>query len=406
MLTCGIVLSQSETFLRVKPGSHYFTDRSDRPFFWLGDTQWELFHQLPVNDAKKLLLERKKQGFTVVQCMTTGVFPEWGMMKKLKLDSSNEAWVYRDPGKPNEQYFRRMDSIIDYASEINMILVVGVYHAQDVDNGRITRTNARTWAKWLANRYRNASHVVWSMYPHADALSKDILNEVINGIQESDGGSHLITVHPDPSPKSSSFFYPAPWLSFNTLQTWNSGYINYSMVLADYQITPALPVVNGEARYEEEDGTTPFETRRAGYFSMLAGGFYSYGHQDNWRSARTWKSWYASTGARQMKIMSNIFQKISWWKLAPDSTILSNTGQDNVAARSKDDDWLIVYLSAPRTIEMNRKYLNLLNHSEITWINPETGKSLKAAFHASRDEISFTPPGWTDAVLLVRKTKK
>jgi hypothetical protein len=55
---------------------------------------------------------------------------------------------------------------------------------------------------------------------------------------------------------------------------------------------------------------------------------------------------------------------------------------------------------------MNRKYLNLLNHSEITWINPETGKSLKAAFHASRDEISFTPPGWTDAVLLVRKTKK
>jgi len=73
------------------------------------------------------------------------------------------------------------------------------------------------------------------------------------------------------------------------------------MVLRDYMNIPQLPVVNGEARYEEEDGTTPEDTRRAGYFSMLAGGSYSYGHQDNWRSAATWRSWYASPGAKQSR---------------------------------------------------------------------------------------------------------
>jgi hypothetical protein len=93
-----------------------------------------------------------------------------------------------------------------------------------------------------------------------------VLNQIIEGIHDGDGGNHLITIHPDPSPTSSSFFYPAQWLSFNTLQTWNTGFINYTMVLRDYMNIPQLPVVNGEARYEEEDGTTPEDTRRAGYF--------------------------------------------------------------------------------------------------------------------------------------------
>ena len=159
-------------------------------------------------------------------------------MKKLPRDTSNEAWINEDPSQINEIYFRRMDSIIVYAGSIDMLLIVGVYHAQDVDHHRITKTNARAWARWLGKRYRNSSHLTWSMYPHAEPASQTILEEIIEGFQESDGGKHLITIHPDPSPKSSSFFYPAPWFSFNTLQTWNSGFINYTMVLSDDYKTP------------------------------------------------------------------------------------------------------------------------------------------------------------------------
>lgn len=401
-----VLYPQKTTGLHVQPEIHYFTDGSGKPFFWLGDTQWELFHQLSFADTKMLLQARKEQGFTVVQTMTTGVFPEWAILKKMPRDTTNEAWIDGDPLRINENYFRRMDSIISFAAKINLVLIVGVYHAQDVDHGRITTANARSWARWLANRYKDASNLVWSMYPHADPPSIPIQDEIIKGIYEGDGGHHLVTVHPDPSPKSSSFFYPASWLSFNTLQTWNSGFINYEMVIADYLRKPVVPVVDGEARYEDENGTTSMDTRRAGYFSMLAGGFYSFGHQDNWRSAPTWKSWFDSKGAKQMKILKNIFQKITWWNLVPDTTILENSSKENVAAHSSGNDWLIAYLSKPGKIFITGKWIDLFNHSKAVWVNPENGEELKAEYKINNGRISAEPPArWVDAVLLVKQAK-
>jgi Protein of unknown function (DUF4038) len=72
----NVIHAQPKNFINVIPGKHYFLDSNGKPFLWIGDTQWELFHQLTVADAKKLLWERKRQGFTVIQSMVTGVFPE------------------------------------------------------------------------------------------------------------------------------------------------------------------------------------------------------------------------------------------------------------------------------------------------------------------------------------------
>jgi len=393
-------LAQSKSIIQVSGDKHYFIDKAGKPFFWLGDTEWELFHQLSVPDAKALLLKRQKQGFTVIQVMVTGVFREWAMQKGNPIDTSNEAWIHGDPSRINEAYFKRVDSIVDYAATLDLVLVIGVYHSQDVDHERVTISNAKTWATWLAKRYSHSLNIVWSMYPHATSASLSILNEIIQGIHDGDGSRHLITVHPDPSPTSSSFFYPAQWLSFNTLQTWNTGFINYTMVLRDYRNIPQLPVVNGEARYEEEDGTTPEDTRRAGYFSMLAGGFYSYGHQDNWRSAATWRSWYASPGAKQMQVMKTIFEHITWWDLVPDSTILINHTEGNVTAISAKKKWIITYLSKPQTIHVSKKYNTLLKNSTIVWIDPVTGQTMPAI--RENNGMAFTPPNWTDAVLLIK----
>ena len=39
----------------------------DKPFFWLGDTAWELFHRLDSGQADQYLKRRAEQGFTVIQ---------------------------------------------------------------------------------------------------------------------------------------------------------------------------------------------------------------------------------------------------------------------------------------------------------------------------------------------------
>jgi len=331
----GAAEGRATSTLKVSGNGRYFVDQNGKPFFWQGDTEWELFHLFTPQDAQTMLERRRDQGFNVVQVMATGLyFAEWEATKGLKPWNAAPAWLGDNPLTPNEDYFKRVDEIVAMAARHHMVLVIGVYHAADQEKGRITLQNAGPWARWLAQRYKHASNIVWSMYPHAAPESEAVVQAAVKGLLDGDGGAHLITMHPDPSPTSSSFMHTERWLSFNTLQTWSPGFVNYDMVAADYNRTPTKPVVDGEARYEQEDGTTPLQCRRAGYLACLAGGFYSFGHGGNWMSPPTWRTWWDTPGASQMKVLGDVFRSIEWWKLVPDRTIITGGNEGDVAARS------------------------------------------------------------------------
>jgi len=397
----------SNSFVKISKNGHYFIDEDSNPFFWQGDTEWELFHLFTASEAGALLLERKNQGFNVIQVMVTGVYPEWGQMQGMKPWKEIQAWLDNNPLTPNENYFKRADSIVAMAEEYGMMLALGIYHARDNDEGRISTQNAKIWAKWLAQRYKNSKNIIWSMYPHADPSSYPVVRATVQGILEGDGGTHLITMHPDPSPTSSSFMHTEFWLSFNTLQTWSTDLMNYDMVRADYQIIPVKPVVNGEARYEDEDGTTPFETRRAGYWSNLAGGFYSYGHGNNWKSPLTWKNWHNSPGARQMTILGNFFKSIEWWELIPDQSVFVYWIYGNTAARSVDGNWILAYLTNTDTVTIKLDHITASNTVTAWWIDPLTGDRIRIGTYPVSENHDFIPPeDWQDAVLYIVKDTK
>ncbi len=390
--------------LKVSDNGRYFVDGTGKPFYWQGDTEWELFHLFSISDAKALLQKRRAQGFTVVQAMMTGVFPEWGSAMGMKPWEDLPAWLQNNPLTPNEKYFKRADKIIAAAEECDIVLVIGIYHARDVDNSRINAQNVKPWAKWLAQRYKKTKNVVWSMYPHAHPSSQSMIRAAVQGVLEGDGGAHLITMHPDPSPTSSSFMHGESWLSFNTLQTWSSDVLNYDMVTADYMRTPVKPVVDGEARYEEEDGTTPLQVRRGAYWSCLAGGFYSYGHRDNWKSPRVWRNWCEAPGALQMRVLGSIFRSISWWKLVPDPSILVDPIKGDVAARSADGDWILAYLTVDTPVTLKLQSITASDRAIGWWIDPLTGARIQAGTFSTSANRTFSPPaGWQDAVLLLEK---
>ena len=403
----GASQTSGNSFIRISADGRYFIDQNDRPFFWQGDTEWELFHLFTVPEARALLLERKNQGFNVIQVMVTGVYPEWGQMQGMRPWEGMQAWQDNNPLTPDENYFKRTDSIVAIAEEYGIMIVMGIYHARDNDEGRINTRNAKAWAKWLANRYKHSKNIIWSMYPHADPSSQPVVRATVQGILEGDGGTHLITMHPDPSPTSSSFMHTEFWLSFNTLQTWSCDLMNYDMVMADYERRPVKPVVDGEARYEDEDGTTPFEVRRAGYWSCLAGGFYSYGHGNNWKSPRTWRNWYNSPGARQMVILGDLFRSIEWWELIPDQSVFADWIYGNVAARSKEGDLILAYLTKKDTVTIKMDYITASGTATGWWIDPQTGNRTKTGTYDVSGNQTFVPPaGWQDAVLLIRKEPK
>src|SRR5262249_41753820 len=122
--------------LKVSPNGRYFVDDRGAPFFWLGDTQWELFRAVTQEEAAEIIQRRLRQRFTVLQVMVTGVGDGTAPNR-----AGQTPWEGNDPATPNEAYFRNADDVIQQAGQEGMILVLGVFHQLQVD--RITPANAR-----------------------------------------------------------------------------------------------------------------------------------------------------------------------------------------------------------------------------------------------------------------------
>ena len=55
--------------LKVSDNKRFLVDEDGRPFFYLGDTAWELFHRLTLEEARYYLNDRATKHFTVIQAV-------------------------------------------------------------------------------------------------------------------------------------------------------------------------------------------------------------------------------------------------------------------------------------------------------------------------------------------------
>jgi hypothetical protein len=390
--------------IQVSPNGRYFVDHKGRPVFWLGTTQWELFRGYAREDAQLILDKSKDKGFVFVQTMLVGV----GDGTRASV-YGQKPWLNDEPLTPNEAYFQNVDGVIQAGRERDLILYMMPYH--QTCRKRITLANARPWAKWLAQRYKEVPNIVWSLIPEAKPEFVPILRELAAGLREGDGGAHLITVEPDPSPHSSSFIHGEEWLDFNSLQTWRSVELIYPMVTHDYSLEPVKPVLMAEGAYEHgsEYGfdVSPLWIRRQAYYSYLAGGHHAYGHNDSWRILPTWRQALDAPGAVQLGILKQVFLGLSeWWYLVPDQSIFAAGGRTqgqilNLAARHKDGKWVMVYLGNGASFSIHMDKLAGAK-VEARWIDPETGNSTAAGSFGNTGTQSFsTPEGWEDAILII-----
>lgn len=390
--------------VKVSTDRRYFTDQKNRPVFWLGTTQWQLFRDHTVDEARTILAHSRSNGFVFVHVMLAGVGE--GTQANVNGDV---PWVNRDARTPNEAYFRHVDAILAAAGEEGMIVSLTLYHQRW--RAIIHEGNGRAWARWLARRYRDTPHLVWSMTPEARPEFVPVLRELAAGLREGDEGRHLITFKPDPAPFSSSFIHAEPWLDFNSMQTWRSVHLIHPMVSHDYARKPVKPVLMAEGAYEAgtEYGfeVSPLWVRRQAYYSFLCGGHFTYGHNDSWRVLPTWKKALDAPGARQMGVLRRVFEaRKEWWRLVPDQTLLEHGGRTegevlNLAARHADGAWLMVYLGAAAEFTLRPNALGP-RQVKATWTDPRDGKTVEAGvFPAGISHTFATPAGWEDSLLIV-----
>jgi hypothetical protein len=391
--------------VKVSPNGRYFVDQRGTPVFWLGTTQWQLFRDYLVQDARMIIEKSKDKGFSFIQVMLIGT----GDGSRASI-YGQRPWLDHNPLTPNEAYFKNVDAVMRIAREKNMCISMTLFHQGF--RKAVTLEKARPWARWVAERYKDFPNLVWSMTPEAKPEFVPILRELAAGLREADGGSHLITFKPDPAPFTSGFIHNESWLDFNSIQTWKNVDLIYIMVSKDYHRQPAKPVLLAESAYENgpEYGfeVTPLWIRRQAYYAFLCGGHHTYGHNDSWRVLPTWRRALDAPGAVQMRILKRIFlERKEWWNLVPDQTVFAKGGLNigrvlNLAARHEKGQWIMVYLGGKAAFSVNMGKLTTAGKAKAFWVNPRTGDPMAIGSFAVEGERAFqTPAGWEDALLLL-----
>src|SRR6187402_674551 len=111
-------LSQSakHTRLKVSSNKRFLVHADGQPFFYLGDTAWELFHRLNREEADRYLENRASKGFTVIQAV---VLAELDGLKTPN-PYGDLPFHGNDPSQPNEAYFKHVDYVVDKAAALGL----------------------------------------------------------------------------------------------------------------------------------------------------------------------------------------------------------------------------------------------------------------------------------------------
>jgi hypothetical protein len=235
------------------------------------------------------------------------------------------------------------------------------------------------------------------------------MRELAAGLRDASGGAQLMTSHPDPAHPviSSSVAHDEPWLAFNCIQTFSATHLLYDAVIADYHLRPTKPVVMAEGAYEggSEYGfdVTPLWIRRQAYWSCLAGGHHSYGHNDAWRVLPGWKAALNAPGARQMTVLRSILGGKPLGELVPDPTLVQmGAGEGNTrnaSARAAGRPWAVVYLSGPGAVTIRTDWLT--GRALVLMYDPRDGSSNAGEMDAGPTLQASLPDGWEDAVVVI-----
>lgn len=418
--TLGGTQAHSQT-LHVSNNHRYIVKADNTPFFWLGDTVWELFHRSTREEALRYLINRKDKGFTVVQAVILAEFDGLNTPNAY----GETPLVHNDPRQPNEKYFQYVDYIVHKADSLG--LYIGMLPSWgDKWNKKwgvgpeiFTPDNARSYGKFLGSRYRD-DNIIWILGGDRNPENQEdlnIINALAEGLEQGDGGSHLMTYHPQGESHSSQWFQKSKWLDFNMFQSGHGAVNtpNFKMTLHDYRLKPVKPVLDGEPNYEDhpiawnaDNGWfTAFDVRQAAYWSMLAGAMgHTYGDHAIWQlwepgrdpisSVRT--PWYEALdypGAFQMTFMKNLFLSRPFFKMHPAENLISGDILRHTAparaALADDHSFALVYIPHGQNLTLHLAAFKD-KKANAWWYNPRLGKAMRMKSFEVKGDHSFNPP--------------
>lgn len=421
--------------IRTSENGRFLVTDSGAPFFWVGDTAWELFHRLTREEMEFYFTNRAERGFNVIQAVALA---ETDGMRTPNV-YGDQPLIDMDPARPNEAYFAHVDFAVrraaDFGLYIGMLPTWGdkVVHMWGDGPVVFNPANARTYGAYLGKRYRDDANVVWILGGDrpGDGLH-ELWTAMAEGIEAGLGRKPFVTLHPSGGRGSSEWFHQMKWLDMNM---WQSGHSlvdapTWEMITKDYQRLPVKPVLDAEPNYEDHPidpwsrkwearhgRFTDYDVRKQGYRSVFAGGCgYTYGHHTIWQfykpplapinfPAFTWDEAIFRPGAAQLIHLKALMLSRPYLTRIPDQGLMaSNPGEGSSHMRATRDEhgsYAMVYLPlAGQSVEVDMSRLS--GPAAAWWYDPRNGRAYSLGEYQNQGVQRFSAPlGGPDWVLVL-----
>ncbi|HLT79951.1 MAG TPA: glycoside hydrolase family 140 protein [Cyclobacteriaceae bacterium] len=456
--TAVLILLAADAFaqIRVSDNGRYLQTQDGKPFFWLGDTDWELFHRLTREEIETLINTRHEQGFNVLQAVALA--EENGIREPNRygdwpLNNEDPAQLLVTPGNDPESeyeydYWDHVDFAIQKAAEKNIYIGLlptwgdKVAHLWGEGPIIFNEANAEAYGKALATRYKDQWNVIWilggdrpAVYKSTrDGVEKDyddrpIWRAMARGIESVLGADAFITYHPQGGSgnRSSLALHTDAWLDMNALQSSHGSRETdpWNWITEDLAKSPQKPTLDMEPCYEDHpvnpwDGKWTREGR--GYFNaydvrariyrgVFAGGCgVTYGHHHIWQFMNEklykpvnvgdtiipWQKASKAEAAGQMQHLKNLMLSRPYFsRVGGQSLVKSRFAQNNdeYIAATRDENGGYAMIYLPQNKPVRVNLGAITGDTKnVWWYSPRDGKATSGGRVKGKGTKTFTPP--------------
>ena len=453
--TAVVALAQREQALpklKVSADRRFLVQADGRPFFYLADTAWELFHRLDRKDAAEYLKTRAAQGYTVVQAVALAELDgladpnPYGKLPLIDKDPTRPAITPgSNPAKSGEyDYWDHVDYIVDEANRngiyVGLLPTWGSWVVRNPrkDEAIFTTASAQRYGEFLGKRYGRKG-VIWILGGDRSPEGvEEIWRAMAKGIATGVAGKEdydavLMGFHPRGGASSSTSFHNDVWLDVNMQQTGHGlaeAVRSWERIARDYALTPPKPVIDAEPLYEDHplafrsrDNGYSFDAhvRQRAYWDLFSGSCgHTYGNHAVWQMYAPGRKpingplmyWYEAIhrpGANQMRYVRELIESRPVLSRVPDQSLVADAlqGADHIAA-TRGDGYAFVYDAQGRPFTLN---LGKISGTRVRcwWYNPRSGDSTDAGEFENTGSRALVAPSegfGSDWVLIVDDASK
>lgn len=450
LLTCLSLISQPwkehGKILVDKQNPHYLQYQDGAPFFWLGDTGWEMLHRLNRAEIANYLKNRKGKGFNVIQ---TVIISEFIHMDKVTNFYGDSIFVNENPDKPSitpgknpesdkeYDFWDHVDFSIETAQKEGLYMALvptwGEWVIPRSDKALFnTKEQAYNYGWFLGNRYKSAPNIIWILggdrHPDERSTGVELWRAMAEGITDGTTGEKkldgkadytatLMTHHSYNS--SSNWFHNDSWIDFHMWGSYHAEIDNprsIELSLHDWNLPNPKPTMNAEPCYEghginyaiEDNGYfTSTDVRVAAYWSVFSGSAgFTYGCQPIWQftdstrkkhspmTITSWQKGMELPGAVQVGYLRKLMESRPLKNLKPDQSIIkSGEGRcSSYATALVGKSHAFIYIPTGNSLIVK---LGTITGSKVKawWFDPRTGAGKLIGEFDNAGERSFEVPG-------------